>query len=78
MSFSDNLKLIRQERNISQERLAEIVGVSRQAVSKWEQGVAIQKWMKLQMQLNKGIPVYELKYAVKVKNKMLRVKIDED
>ncbi len=40
--------------------------------------MAIQKWMKLQMQLNKGIPVYELKYAVKVKNKMLRVKIDED
>lgn len=28
--------------------------------------------------INKGIPVYELKYAVKVKNKMLRVKIDED
>lgn len=38
MSFSDNLKLIRQERNISQEKLAEIVGVSLQAVSKWEQG----------------------------------------
>ncbi|MFW2503764.1 helix-turn-helix transcriptional regulator [Clostridium diolis] len=38
MSFSDNLKSIRQERNISQEKLAEIVGVSRQAVSKWEQG----------------------------------------
>ncbi len=37
MSFSDNLKSIRQERNISQEKLAEIVGVSRQAVSKWEQ-----------------------------------------
>ncbi|WP_017211909.1 helix-turn-helix domain-containing protein [Clostridium beijerinckii] len=29
MSFSDNLKLIRQERNISQEKLAEIAGVSR-------------------------------------------------
>ncbi|WP_242841848.1 hypothetical protein [Clostridium beijerinckii] len=28
--------------------------------------------------INKGIPVYELKYAVKVKNKMRRVKIDED
>jgi len=38
MGFADNLKLIRQERHISQEELAEIIGVSRQAVSKWEQG----------------------------------------
>lgn len=28
--------------------------------------------------INNGIPAYELKYAVKVKNKMLRVKIDEE
>ncbi|CAB1244541.1 hypothetical protein [Clostridium sp. HV4-5-A1G] len=27
--------------------------------------------------INNGVPAYELKYAVKVKNKMLRVKIDE-
>ncbi|MFL0166413.1 helix-turn-helix domain-containing protein [Candidatus Clostridium helianthi] len=183
MSFSDNLKLIRQERNISQEKLAEIVGVSRQAVSKWEQGSGYPEMEKLLIlskelnvsldylmlseirssennkplsnnlilptgkitiksydgksivncykvlassvmykarndepkywliginsgalwgekstvlgwyadeenikkemdkiadAINKGIPVYELKYAVKVKNKMLRVKIDED
>lgn len=38
MGFADNLKSIRQERHISQEELAEIMGVSRQAVSKWEQG----------------------------------------
>jgi transcriptional regulator with XRE-family HTH domain len=38
MGFADNLKSIRQERHISQEELAEIIGVSRQAVSKWEQG----------------------------------------
>ena len=38
MSFSENLKAIRKERNISQEDLGEIMGVSRQAVSKWEQG----------------------------------------
>lgn len=179
MSFSDNLKSIRQERNISQEKLAEIVGVSRQAVSKWEQGSVYPEMEKLLIlskelnvsldylmlseirssendkplstnvimptgkitiksnngksivncykvlassvmykarndepkywliaehfgeekstvlgwyadeenikkemdeitdTINKGIPVYELKYAVKVKNKMLRVKIDE-
>ncbi|WP_242841849.1 helix-turn-helix domain-containing protein [Clostridium beijerinckii] len=47
MSFLDNLKLIRQERNISQEKLAEIVGVSRQAVSKWEQGSGYPEMEKL-------------------------------
>ena len=39
MSFSENLKAIRQEKNISQEQLAEMLNVSRQAVSKWEQSV---------------------------------------
>ena len=38
MSFSDNLKAIRKEKNLSQEELAELLGVSRQAVSKWELG----------------------------------------
>ena len=38
MSFAENLKLIRKSRNLSQEDLAEILDVSRQAVSKWEQG----------------------------------------
>lgn len=38
MSFAEDLKLIRKEKNISQEDLAEIMGVSRQAISKWEQG----------------------------------------
>lgn len=36
MSFSDNLKMLRKEKNLSQEELAEMLGVSRQAVSKWE------------------------------------------
>lgn len=38
MSFADNLRMARKERNVSQEGLAEILNVSRQAVSKWEQG----------------------------------------
>ena len=38
MAFKDNLKTIRREKNISQEDLAEMLGVSRQAVSKWELG----------------------------------------
>ena len=38
MSFAENLKQIRKEHHLSQEELAEILDVSRQAVSKWEQG----------------------------------------
>ena len=38
MGFSENLRRIRRERGISQEELAEQLKVSRQAVSKWEQG----------------------------------------
>lgn len=37
MSFGDNLRRIRKERNISQEDLAELLDVSRQAISRWEQ-----------------------------------------
>ena len=39
MSFAENLKQLRKEKQLSQEDLAEILDVSRQAVSKWEQGI---------------------------------------
>lgn len=38
MKFGENLKLIRKSKNISQEELADKLGVSRQSVSKWETG----------------------------------------
>ncbi len=38
MKLSENLKNIRKVNNLSQEQLAEKLGVSRQAVSKWESG----------------------------------------
>ena len=38
MKFGDNLKLIRKFKNISQEDLADKLGVSRQSISKWETG----------------------------------------
>ena len=40
MKFGDNLKLLRKEKKLSQEELAEKMNVSRQAVSKWETGDA--------------------------------------
>ncbi len=36
MSFSENLVTLRKQKSLSQEMLAERLGVSRQAVSKWE------------------------------------------
>jgi transcriptional regulator with XRE-family HTH domain len=36
MSFGENLKNVRKQRDITQEELAETLGVSRQAISKWE------------------------------------------
>ncbi len=38
MSFGENLQAIRKKNQLSQEELAEMLGVSRQAVSKWELG----------------------------------------
>ena len=55
MSFSENLKQIRKEHNLSQEELAELLDVSRQAVSKWEQGQGypeVEKLLLLSSKLN--------------------------
>ncbi|HAA42993.1 MAG TPA: transcriptional regulator, partial [Ruminiclostridium sp.] len=38
MIFSEKLSLIRKSKGYTQEQLAEILGVSRQAVAKWESG----------------------------------------
>ena len=55
MSFAENLKSIRKERNLSQEELADLLDVSRQAVSKWEQGDGypeVEKLLLLSSKLN--------------------------
>jgi transcriptional regulator with XRE-family HTH domain len=38
MSFQEQLQTLRKARGLSQEKLAEIMGISRQAVAKWEVG----------------------------------------
>ena len=40
MKFGENLKKLRKSKKMSQEKLAEKIGVSRQSVSKWETGEA--------------------------------------
>lgn len=53
MGFAENLRKIRKERGLSQEELAEVLKVSRQAVSKWEQGIGYPEVEKLLLLLNK-------------------------
>jgi len=58
MSFSENLKHIRREHHLSQEELAELLDVSRQAVSKWEMGQGypeVEKLLLISSKLNISI-----------------------
>jgi len=55
MRFAENLQRIRKENHLSQEELAEMLDVSRQAVSKWEQGTGypeVEKLLLLSRELN--------------------------
>ncbi len=47
MSFGEKLSKLRKEYNYTQEQLADILGVSRQAVSKWESDIAYPETDKL-------------------------------
>ena len=49
MNFSDKLKELRQEKGISQAKLAEEIFVSRSAVAKWENGLGIPNEESLQL-----------------------------
>jgi len=40
MTFGKNLQSFRKRNKLSQEKIAELIGVCRQAVSKWENGLA--------------------------------------
>ena len=49
MSFKENLQYLRGSRNMTQEQLAMLLGVSRQAISKWESEKAYPEMDKLLM-----------------------------
>ena len=40
LTIGKNLKRLRREKNITQDQLADILGVSYQSVSRWETGVS--------------------------------------
>ncbi|MBR6949761.1 MAG: helix-turn-helix domain-containing protein [Bacilli bacterium] len=77
MNLSDNLKRLRKENNLSQEELAEKLGVSRQSVSKWESNSAypeMDKLIQISNMFNIGIDellnkdVREVREKVETKN----------
>lgn len=43
MTFSEKLRQLRERENLSQEKLAEKLGVSRQVITKWENGTGTPK-----------------------------------
>lgn len=47
MEFNEKLRKLRKEKGLSQEELADIIGVSRQALSKWESGTSYPEMEKL-------------------------------
>lgn len=49
MKFGENLQKLRKEKGISQEQLAEQLGVTRQSVSKWESGASYPEMDKIVM-----------------------------
>lgn len=52
MRFNEKIQKLRKDRGISQEKLAEVIGVSRQSVAKWELGKAYPEVDKLIMLSN--------------------------
>ena len=56
MEFGEKLRIVRTDRGLTQEQLAEILSVSRQAVSKWESGVGYPETEKL-LQISKELDV---------------------
>ena len=47
MTLGDKLSKLRKENNYTQEQLADVLGVSRQAISKWESNITYPETEKL-------------------------------
>lgn len=72
MSFPEKLQKLRKDQGLSQEKLAEIIGVSRQAISKWESGQTYPEMDKLIVLSN----MFEVSIDDLVKDKGMSSKIE--
>ena len=73
--FQENLRKIRKDNNLSQEQLADELGVSRQAISKWESGTAYPEMDKI-IQLCEKFNV-NMDYAEKNLGVMFKIETDQ-
>ena len=48
MEFADKVKMVRDKIKISQEKMAQLLGVSFSTVNRWEQGKALPSYMAIQ------------------------------
>ena len=82
MSFAENLKQIRKEHGYSQEELAELLDVSRQAVGKWENGQGypeVEKLLLLSKKLNVSLDeLMETDFAARKENKTDRTALSSE
>jgi transcriptional regulator with XRE-family HTH domain len=61
INFSTNLETIRKSKKISQEELAELIGVSRQTIYKWEAGICLPNLNKIEKLLEiLNVPIEKL------------------
>lgn len=77
--FKENLARIRRGKNITQERLGELCGVSRQAVTKWESGESLPDLYKLvEICDTLGVSIQELVFKNEdIKNNKKTTEINE-
>lgn len=75
MSFGNNLRMVRKEKGLTQEHLAELLDVSRQAVSKWESGTGYPETDKL-LVIAKELDV-SLDFLMGIKPKIQGEEIDQ-
>lgn len=75
MDFAEKLKMIRTEKKLTQEQLADMLSVSRQAVSKWESGAGYPETEKL-LQLSKELNV-SLDYLLLDENSLKEKRSEE-
>lgn len=59
MAISDRIKFYRKNSNLTQSQLAELIGVSPQAISKWETGIGFSDY--INAILRAGLKIQEIR-----------------